>query len=89
MSKIGYIRVSTEHQETARQQEIMDSYTSKPKIVRPVPVNPAHFTTKIGGTTFEVSTHFSDDGRQSVLSLTFRPSRSLFVLWIKSVRKKG
>ena len=26
MSKIGYIRVSTEHQETARQQEIMDSY---------------------------------------------------------------
>ena len=26
MSKIGYIRVSTEHQETASQQEIMDSY---------------------------------------------------------------
>ena len=26
MSKIGYIRVSTEHQKTARQQEIMDSY---------------------------------------------------------------
>lgn len=26
MSKIGYIRVSTEHQATARQQEIMDSY---------------------------------------------------------------
>ena len=26
MSKIGYIRVSTEHQETARQQEVMDSY---------------------------------------------------------------
>ncbi len=26
MSKIGYIRVSTEHQEIARQQEIMDSY---------------------------------------------------------------
>ncbi|MCR5540153.1 MAG: recombinase family protein [Ruminococcus sp.] len=26
MSKIGYIRVSTENQETARQQEIMDSY---------------------------------------------------------------
>ena len=26
MSKIGYIRVSTEHQETARQQEIMDNY---------------------------------------------------------------
>ena len=26
MSKIGYIRVSTEHQETARQKEIMDSY---------------------------------------------------------------
>ena len=26
MSRIGYIRVSTEHQETARQQEIMDSY---------------------------------------------------------------
>ena len=26
MSKIGYIRVFTEHQETARQQEIMDSY---------------------------------------------------------------
>ena len=26
MSKIGYIRVSTEHQETARQQEIMDGY---------------------------------------------------------------
>ena len=26
MSKIGYIRVSTEHQETARQQEIMRSY---------------------------------------------------------------
>ena len=26
MSKIGYIRVSTEHQETARQQEIMSSY---------------------------------------------------------------
>lgn len=25
MSKIGYIRVSTEHRETARQQEIMDS----------------------------------------------------------------
>ena len=25
MSKIGYIRVSTEHQETARQQEIMGS----------------------------------------------------------------
>ena len=25
MSKIGYIRVSTEHQETARQQEIMDN----------------------------------------------------------------
>lgn len=25
MSKIGYIRVSTEHQETARQQEIMSS----------------------------------------------------------------
>ena len=25
MSKIGYIRVSTKHQETARQQEIMDS----------------------------------------------------------------
>ena len=41
--------------------------TSKSKAVRPVPVNPAHFTTKIGGTTFEVSTHFSDDGRQSVL----------------------
>ncbi len=26
MSKIGYIRVSTEHQETARQQEIMCEY---------------------------------------------------------------
>ena len=26
MSKIGYIRVSTEHQETARQQEIMSTY---------------------------------------------------------------
>lgn len=26
MSKIGYIRVSTEHQETARQQEIMSGY---------------------------------------------------------------
>ena len=26
MSKIGYIRVSTEHQETARQQEIMSYY---------------------------------------------------------------
>lgn len=26
MSKIGYIRVSTEHQETARQQEIMQDY---------------------------------------------------------------
>ncbi|ADU23967.1 Resolvase domain (plasmid) [Ruminococcus albus 7 = DSM 20455] len=26
MSRIGYIRVSTEHQETARQQEIMDGY---------------------------------------------------------------
>ena len=26
MSKIGYIRVSTEHQEIARQQEIMDNY---------------------------------------------------------------
>ena len=26
MSKIGYIRVSTEHQETARQQEIMYNY---------------------------------------------------------------
>ncbi len=26
MSKIGYIRVSTEHQETARQQEIMGKY---------------------------------------------------------------
>ena len=26
MSKIGYIRVSTEHQETARQHEIMDNY---------------------------------------------------------------
>ena len=26
MSKIGYIRVSTEHQETDRQQEVMDSY---------------------------------------------------------------
>ena len=26
MSKIGYIRVSTEHQETARQQEIIDGY---------------------------------------------------------------
>ena len=26
MSKIGYIRVSTEHQETARQQEIMGDY---------------------------------------------------------------
>lgn len=26
MSKIGYIRVSMEHQETARQQEIMNSY---------------------------------------------------------------
>lgn len=26
MSKIGYIRVSTEHQETVRQQEIMSSY---------------------------------------------------------------
>ena len=26
MSKIGYIRVSTERQKTARQQEIMDSY---------------------------------------------------------------
>lgn len=25
MSKIGYIRVSTEHQETARQQEIMSN----------------------------------------------------------------
>lgn len=43
------------------------AYTSKPKTVRPVPVNPAHFTAKIGGTTFEVSTHFSDDSRQSVL----------------------
>ena len=28
MSKIGYIRVSTEHQETARQQEIMSSSSS-------------------------------------------------------------
>ena len=28
MSKIGYIRVSTEHQETARQQEICLLYTS-------------------------------------------------------------
>ena len=26
MSKIGYIRVSSEHQETARQQEIMSNY---------------------------------------------------------------
>ena len=26
MSRIGYIRVSTEHQETARQQEIMCMY---------------------------------------------------------------
>ncbi len=26
MSRIGYIRVSTEHQETARQQEIMCDY---------------------------------------------------------------
>ena len=26
MSRIGYIRVSTEHQETARQQEIMCNY---------------------------------------------------------------
>ena len=26
MGKIGYIRVSTEHQETARQQEIMSDY---------------------------------------------------------------
>ena len=26
MSKIGYIRVSTEHQETVRQQEIMCGY---------------------------------------------------------------
>lgn len=26
MSKIGYIRVSTEHQETAQQQEIMCGY---------------------------------------------------------------
>ena len=26
MSRIGYIRVSTEHQETARQQEIMCGY---------------------------------------------------------------
>ena len=26
MSRIGYIRVSTEHQETARQQEIMSNY---------------------------------------------------------------
>ena len=26
MSRIGYIRVSTEHQETARQQEIMGDY---------------------------------------------------------------
>jgi len=26
MSKIGYIRVSTEHQETTRQQEILSSY---------------------------------------------------------------
>ena len=26
MSKIGYIRVSTDHQETARQQDIMCSY---------------------------------------------------------------
>ena len=26
MSKIGYIRVSTEHQKTARQQEIMCDY---------------------------------------------------------------
>ncbi len=26
MSKIGYIRVSSEHQETARQQEIMNNY---------------------------------------------------------------
>jgi len=26
MSKIGYIRVSTEHQETASQQEIMCGY---------------------------------------------------------------
>ena len=26
MSKIGYIRLSTEHQETARQQEIMCDY---------------------------------------------------------------
>lgn len=26
MCKIGYIRVSTEHQETARQQEIMCDY---------------------------------------------------------------
>ncbi|WP_456033134.1 hypothetical protein [Ruminococcus sp.] len=28
MSKIGYIRVSTEHQKTARQQEIMSSSSS-------------------------------------------------------------
>ena len=29
MSKIGYIRVSTEHQETARQQEIMCDYQAR------------------------------------------------------------
>ena len=27
----------------------------------------ADFTTKIGGTVYEVATHFSEDGRQSVL----------------------
>lgn len=29
MSKIGYIRVSTEHQETARQQEIMGNLNTQ------------------------------------------------------------
>ena len=34
MSKIGYIRVSTEKQETARQQEIMCDYQAPPYLLR-------------------------------------------------------
>ena len=47
----------------------MQPITSLPKGGYPVKLLPRRksFSMKIGGTTFDVTTHFSDDGRQSVL----------------------
>lgn len=49
--------------------DYMQPFTSFPKGSYPVKLLPRrkNFSMKIGGTTFDVTTHFSDDGRQSVL----------------------